>query len=195
MKRRSAVAVAIVVLVVVLGVAFGTGLAPGFGSGVEDGDASSSDFPTQTPTPTQMSSPTPSEEAERGTPTEDTSTPDEESADPPFVFEIDSIETCGQTCRDVTSTLTNQQDERAADTTVYSRIFVGNSTDTDDVIWQGKEEVGGLPAGDSYTTTRRVELSLTEAFAVQQADGWITIQTTIETDEQTLTYAERRDVI
>ncbi|AFK20368.1 hypothetical protein E6P09_13330 [Haloferax mediterranei ATCC 33500] len=191
MKRRSVVVVLVVVLAVGgVGIALGTGFGPESG----DKDASSSDFPTQTPTPTQMSSPTPSED-EKSDSTEDAPTSGESTPEPPFVFQIDEIEKCGQTCRDVTSTLVNQQDADATGVTVYSRIFVGNSTDADDEIWRGSEEVGNLPAGESYSTTRRVKLSLSEAFAVQQADGWITIQTTIETDEQTLTYSERRDVI
>ncbi|ELZ54948.1 hypothetical protein C458_12254 [Haloferax sp. ATCC BAA-644] len=113
---------------------------------------------------------------------------------PPFGVVVDDIEECGQTCRDVTSTITNQQDTDSSGVTVYSRIFVGNDTDPDDEVWRGTQAVGDLAAGESYTTTKRVELSYSEAFAVQQADGWITVQTTIETDNQTLTYTEQRDV-
>ncbi|WP_049916474.1 hypothetical protein [Haloferax volcanii] len=113
---------------------------------------------------------------------------------PPFGVVVDDIEKCGQTCRDVTSTITNQQDTDSSGVTVYSRIFVGNDTDPDDEVWRGTQAVGDLAAGESYTTTKRVELSYSEAFAVQQADGWITVQTTIETDNRTLTYTEQRDV-
>lgn len=113
--------------------------------------------------------------------------------DHPFAFTIDRVEECGSTCRDVTVTLTNQQDVGATNVTVTSRIWAGNSTDGDP-IWTGTEDVGRLPAGDSYTATKRVELSFTEAYAVEQADGWITLQTTIETDDRTISFTEHRNV-
>lgn len=111
---------------------------------------------------------------------------------PPFVFSIDTIEECDQTCRDVTSTLTNTQDTTAENVTVYTRIFVGQGTDGD-VVWRGSEPVGTLPAGDSYVTTRQVELSFSDALAVRD-NGWITIQTTVETEDRTVTFTDERQV-
>ena len=58
------------------------------------------------------------------------------------------------------------------------------------MVWQGREDVGRLAPGDSHTTTRRVELSLAEGAAVERADGWITVQTTIQSDGQTVTVTE-----
>lgn len=117
------------------------------------------------------------------------------TAIPDFDFRIDNIEQCGQTCRDVTSTITNQQDSEATGVTVYSRVFAGNKTKSDNQVWSGKEEVGTLAAGESYTATKRVKLSYSEAYSVRQKDGWITIQTTIKTDDQTITFVSRRDVL
>jgi hypothetical protein len=62
------------------------------------------------------------------------------------------------------------------------------------VAWEGRESVGALPAGKSYTTTRRVALGLAEAAAVQNAGGWITVQTTVRSDQRTVTFAEPRRV-
>ena len=112
---------------------------------------------------------------------------------PPFSLQIDSVETCGRTCRDVTATLVNRQDRRATGTTVYTRIYEGQGTGGD-VVWEGTHEVGTLAAGASDTETQRVELSYFEAVAIQQNGGWITIVTTIETDRRTVTFRERRDV-
>jgi len=112
---------------------------------------------------------------------------------PPFAFTVDAIEECSRTCRDVTSTLTNQQNTTAEDVTVYTRIYAGNSTDGD-VVWEGSEDVGTLEADGSYTTTRRVDLSYGDAYAIEQEDGWITVQTTVETAERTVTLSEQRDV-
>jgi hypothetical protein len=112
---------------------------------------------------------------------------------PPFGFAIDSIEECGQTCRDVTSTLTNQQDTTAENITVSTWIFAGQGTDGDE-IWRGQEDAGTLAAGESYTATNRVELSLSEGLKIQNNDGWITVQTTVETEDQTVTFTDERQV-
>jgi hypothetical protein len=93
----------------------------------------------------------------------------------------------------VTSTLTNQQDTTAEDVTVYTRIYAGNGTDGDQV-WEGSESVGTLDASESYTATKRVELSFADAYAIDQEDGWITVQTTVETADQTVTFTEQRQV-
>lgn len=155
----------------------GFGPAPGGESG---SDVES--FPTATPTESSGGSDAGSaEQTETATPTR------------PFTFTIESIEECGQTCRDVTSTVTNQQDATARNTTVYTRIYVGNGTDGD-VAWQGSERVGTLGPGESATATKRVELSYSEAIAVQNNDGWITVQTTVETADRTVTFSDRRQV-
>ena len=49
----------------------------------------------------------------------------------PFGFVVDQIETCGETCRDVTTTPTNRQSTAASDVTVTTRIYAGNGTDGD----------------------------------------------------------------
>jgi hypothetical protein len=111
----------------------------------------------------------------------------------PFAFAIDEIEQCGSTCRDVTSTVTNQQSSEATGVDVTTDIYAGNGTGGD-TIWSGEESVGALPAGESYTATKRVELGMSDALAVEQNDGWITIETTIESDSKTMTITQRRDV-
>jgi hypothetical protein len=114
---------------------------------------------------------------------------------PPFEFTVDSIETCGQTCRDVTATVDNTQNKSANEVTVYTRMFAGeNTTETDDLVWEGTEDVGTLAAGDSYTSTERVDLSLQDAAKVDGNDGWITIVTTVESDDETITVRESRQV-
>ncbi|MBV0900303.1 hypothetical protein [Haloarcula salina] len=112
---------------------------------------------------------------------------------PPFVFAIDAIESCGRTCRDVTSTLTNRQDRTATNVTVSTRIYAGNDTGGEPV-WSGTEPVGTLDGGDAYTATRRVELSYRDGFAIQRAGGWITVQTTVTTADRTVTLTDRRNV-
>lgn len=118
-----------------------------------------------------------------------------ESETPAFAFTIESIDSCGQTCRDVTATVDNTQTESAGEVTIYTRIFAGeNTTTSEDIVWEGTEDVGTLTAGDSYSSTRRVDLSLQDAAKVDGNDGWITIVTTVESDEETITVRESRQV-
>lgn len=164
-----------------LGAAFYTGLGPAPG-GPDGTDEPLTDFPTATETPT------PSADDSGTTSAQTTPTP-------PFLFTIDTIEECGLTCRDVTVSLFNNQDDSASNITVYTRIYAGqNNTAADDRIWAGQEAVGSLGAEDSYTTTRRVELSFQEAQKVDQHDGWITIVTSVQTADQTMTFQNSEQV-
>ena len=115
------------------------------------------------------------------------------TSEEPFVFTVEEIEQCGNTCRNVTTSLTNQQSTDASGVDVTTDIYAGNETDSDP-LWTGEESVGDLPAGDTYTVTRRVELGFSDALAIEQNDGWITIETTIESDSTTMTVVQRRDV-
>lgn len=173
--------VAVVVVGAGLGVVVAGDLLPG-----EDDTTDSEAFPTATPSDEE----TPSDGGDGG----ETTTAATSTETPPFGFAIDSIEECGQTCRDVTSTLTNQQDTTAENVTVYTRIFVGQGTDGDR-IWRGQEEASTLPAGESYTATKRVELSLSEGLQIENNDGWITVQTTVETEDRTVTFTDERQVV
>jgi len=112
---------------------------------------------------------------------------------PPFSLSIDRLEECGSTCRDVTLTLRNDQARTATEVGVTSTIYAGRDTDGT-VVWTGYEYVGELDAGESFTTTRRVDLSLRQGLAIRNADGYILIQTTIEYDGRVVTFTRERRV-
>lgn len=112
---------------------------------------------------------------------------------PPLQLRVDSIESCGDTCRDVTATLLNNQERRATGVTVHTTIHAGESREGD-VVWEGSREVGAIPAGGSETDTTKVELGYFEAAKVQSAGGHITIETVVETDRRTVTFVSHRDV-
>jgi len=165
MKRTFAAAVG-VVLLVAAGAAFASGLlGPGAASGTDV-----ETFPTETPGP---------------------STGDDATA--PFTTTVDRVEQCGRTCRNVTTTLTNEQETTAEDVTVYTRVYAGNGTGGD-VVWENRRRVGTLPAGGSVTVTERVSLSVTDALNVRRNDGWVTVRTTVQSAGKTVTVTERRDV-
>jgi hypothetical protein len=182
MNKTPLVVLALLVAVVAGAVVIG-------GDALLGGDGADSDsFPTATAAPGGTTQTTDGGDAARAT-ADVTATPT-----PPFGFVIEDVEECGTTCRNVTTTLTNQQDSTAEDVTVYSRIFAGRGTDGDEV-WRGEEGVGTLGAGESYTTTREVDLGVQAALKVQNEDGWITIQTTVETADRTVTFTEQRQVL
>lgn len=171
------------ILVVVL-LAVGLGAAFYYGVGPAPGGAGSGDVLTDFPTATS---------ADGGSAHGETETTTAEM--PPFSFTIDVIVECGQTCRDVTATLHNNQDETATGVTVFTRVFAGQDNSAkEDLVWEGKEEVGTLEADAAHTTTRRVELSLRDARKIQRNDGWITIVTSVRTDERTVTFRDSEQV-
>jgi hypothetical protein len=180
MSLKTIAAVGLVVTLVMAGVAaaYVAGIGPAPGSTDED---PLDDFPTETPHATDA-----------GTSTAGGATA---TAAPSFTFAIGSIEECGQTCRDVTVALQNQQAEPASDVTVYTRIYAGeDNTAEDDVVWSGKEAVGTIEADTTHTATRRVELSLAEALEIENNGGWVTIVTTVETADRTVTFVDSRQV-
>lgn len=168
-----------VLVVVVLAAAVGamayTGAGPAPGG--DSGDSDIEEFPTENST------------GDGGSGT--SSATDSE----PFTFTVDETTECGTTCRDVTATLYNEQNETATGVTTYIRIYAGeNNTATDDIVWEGTVDVGTLEGGASHTTTERVELSLQDARKVDQNNGWITIQTTVESDDTIVTFQESKQV-
>lgn len=177
MNAKLLAASAAVALVVVAALAVVTGVVPLDGD--PDGDVAPS---TDAGTPSAPDS----EVSDAGGSDVTTTEP------PPFSMVVESVESCGQTCRDVTVRLVNNQDREATGVTVTTRIYAGDDT-TGDPVWEGTADVGTLGPGESIRETQRVELGLMEAAAVQET-GEITIQTVVETDRQTVRFVEHRDV-
>lgn len=179
MSRRTLAVLAVVGALVVSGTAFAffTGMGPAPGG--DPGGDQVTDYATGTPLGTAAA-------GDAG---------DTSGTTAPFSFTIESIEECGQTCRDVTVSLHNNQDEAASDVTVLTRIYAGRDTTAEeDRVWEGREEVGDLAGGGTHTTTTRVELSLQEALKIQNNDGYITIVTTVRTADQTVTFKDVEQV-
>lgn len=188
MRVRS-IAIGVIVVLLGVGIVLGVGPLGGLAGdfGVVDGDAGE-------PVDTPVSTGTVYTEGAGSSGGDGGSDAGSASDTPPFTFAIQQIEKCGQTCRDVTVTLTNQQNTTAEDVTVYTRIYAGNSTAKEDLVWSGQKDVGTMAPGESVTETQRVKLSYMEAYSVKQADGWITVVTTIESADTTITFKSRRDV-
>lgn len=106
-----------------------------------------------------------------------------------YSLTVDSVDSCGSTCRDVTTTLTNHAADTRTNVTVVTRLYAA-----DDLLWTGTRQVGTLASGATHTTSERVDLSYDDALAVQVNDGYVTIETTISADSGTSTFTERRRV-
>lgn len=123
---------------------------------------------------------------------EGTVTPDAEDvepAGPSFVFEVDGIEECGLTCRNVTATLTNVGDGPARNVVVNTTLYAD-----DEEVWNASREVGEIGANGSYTATEQVTVDLEEAQAIQENDGYVTIEVVVEFEEGTAVFERRRQV-
>src|SRR6056297_2687608 len=80
------------------------------------------------------------------------------TATQPFALDTRGIENCGMLCRNVTSTVTNEQATAARDVTISTRLYAGNDTDGE-VRWRGTERVSRIGPGETFVSTQRVELS------------------------------------
>jgi hypothetical protein len=112
-----------------------------------------------------------------------------DSTSTPYRFEIVNIEECGDTCRDVTATLTNTGQETRQNVRVTTEVYAD-----DDLLWTGNETVGTLEPDESHTSTKRVKLSYWDGVKIKNNDGYVTIVTIIHSDSGTVRFEERRKV-
>ncbi len=117
------------------------------------------------------------------------------SETPAFTFTIDEITDCGETCRDVTATLENKQQQSATDVTIHTRIFAGADTTASAAqVWETTEEIGTIAPTGQHTTTKRVNLSIRDALQIDQEGGQVTIVTTVQTATTTTSFKDNRQV-
>lgn len=115
---------------------------------------------------------------------------DVEPAGPSFVFEVDGIEECGLTCRNVTATLANTGDGPARNVTVNTTLYA----DAEEV-WNASRDVGAIGANESYMATEQVTVNLQEAQAIQENDGYVTIEVEVAFEEGAARFERRRQVV
>ena len=112
----------------------------------------------------------------------------------PFVPELENMEECGETCREATVALQNKMSVDAENVVVYVRLYAGDSTNSEDVIWGENRELGTLGAGEVYRETETVDLTPQQANKVRETEGVVTAKATIESDQATATFVERDNV-
>lgn len=104
-------------------------------------------------------------------------------------FTIDSIESCGTTCRDVTATLENTDNTTRTGVTVTTEVYADG-----ELLWEGSEDVGTLEPGASNTATRRVDVGYRGALAIKSNDGYVTIRTVVTHDDGRTVFEDRKQV-
>lgn len=182
--QRTYLLVGLIVVVAVSG-CLGTG-----------GPTPSESTPTASPTPT--ATPTASSTATDGATTTDSSTttaigtPGESAAS--FAYQITNIAEINDTAREVTVDLTNDGNASAENVRVTTQVYAGNTTADDEQVWDGTEELGEVAVDETVTFSQTIALSFDDALAVESADGWITIVTTIQTADGEVTITSRRNV-
>ncbi|MFB6154466.1 MAG: hypothetical protein ABEJ22_01130 [Haloferacaceae archaeon] len=173
-QRASVTVVAVGVLVALLVVGIGGMYVLGVGPLAGGGDAQTSPVPGPTATDSSGSS-------------NGTSAP--AGHERPFTFVIDDIETCGNTCRDVTVTLTNNGGNARSNVTVTTTMYAGN-----DSVWTGEESVGTLDADESTTRTQRVDVGYVGGAKIKQNGGTVTVVTVVRWDGGSATFREKKQV-
>jgi hypothetical protein len=107
----------------------------------------------------------------------------------PFTIDTKQIEQCGNTCRDVTVSLTNNGNHARQGITVTTKMYTGG-----DRIWTGEESVGTLSAEESTIRTARVKIGFVDAAKVKQNGGTVTIETVVRWNGGSETFREQRQV-
>lgn len=108
---------------------------------------------------------------------------------PAFLFRVDQIESCGQTCRDVTATVTSQQNTTVSNVEVVTQIYAKQ-----DKLWEGSQTFDRIGSGASKTRTARVKLGYFDAYKVKRNGGYITVKTTVTWDGGQESFSQRRKV-
>lgn len=108
---------------------------------------------------------------------------------PAITMQVRSIDSCGSRCREVTVALTNEGDAAARDVRAETELTTDGS-----LVWEGQSEIGRLPAGETVTRTRTIEVGYVDAARIKANDGVVRIETTVRTASGTRTFTDRRDV-
>lgn len=181
MSRRTLVAV-VVALAVVAGVLFVGGPAPGGTPGGSDSTPT-----TDAPAPTVGTATATGTETATGTPVATGGTTATTASG--YDFAIVNVETCGNTCRDVTARLSNTGTTARESVRVTTKVFADG-----DLLWTGNESVGRLAPGDSHTSTKRVQVGFSGGLKIRANDGYVTIVTVVRSASGTARFEDRRKV-
>ena len=107
----------------------------------------------------------------------------------PFTVSVDRVEECGNTCRDVTASLTNNGGNPRESVTVTTEIYAG-----EDRVWKGGRDLGTLAPDETETRTHRVDVGYLGGAKIKGNGGTVTVVTTVDWSDGSATYREQRTV-
>lgn len=107
----------------------------------------------------------------------------------PFTIDVEKIENCGKTCRDVTVSLTNNGGNPRENVSVTTTVYAGQ-----DSVWRGEASIGTLGSDESTRRTERVDVGYVGGARIERNDGTVTIETVVHWDGGEATYREQRQV-
>lgn len=107
-----------------------------------------------------------------------TETTTEEPATIEFDAEVEEINKCGETCRELVYALLNRGDKTASDVTVNIKIFTDGEK-----LWDNDQEVGELGAQSKRSgILREIDVGLSGGRKIKSNDGDIVIELTPSSD-------------
>jgi hypothetical protein len=173
--RRCVALGVVVVLVAVAGCSGAGGESPGdTATETLSGTPTATQTPTVTPTATATATQTPTAAA-----------PEQGALG--LGFEIRNSSECGNACRDVTYAVVDTGGDGAGDVSAEIEI-----TADGEPVWNGTESVGAVPAGGETVRTVRVEVGLSEAYAVSENDDRVTVTTVLAAGDRATTIEQER---
>lgn len=92
----------------------------------------------------------------------------------PLAHTVVNITTCGQTCRLMNTTVTNEGNSTAEDTTVHYRIYSG-----DEQVWRGNRTIGTLAVNETAALETRIEVGMGQGMQIRSNDGDVLIRSNI----------------
>lgn len=96
----------------------------------------------------------------------------------PLSHTVENISNCGQTCRIMNATVTNQGNTTAANVEVQYRIYTG-----DEQVWRGNATVGTLAVNASEPIQKRIEVSAGAGLMIRGNDGNVLIRANVTSDQ------------
>jgi hypothetical protein len=107
----------------------------------------------------------------------------------PFTLDVEKLDDCGNTCRDVTVSLTNNGGNPRENVSVTTNVYAGQ-----DSVWQGEASVGTLASDESTRRTEHVDVGYVGGAKIERNGGTVTIETVVRWDGGAATYREQRQV-
>lgn len=106
-----------------------------------------------------------------------------------FELDADLVERCGLNCRNVTANLTNTGNDTAENVTANVTI-----TADDEEVWERNYTLGNVSANESVERSSEISVGPRDLYAIEQNDGFVFINVTVEWDGGNQTFTERRQV-